>query len=455
VSWFDFFDDIFRGSSNSGAGGGGTFSQYALSEFAAQVPYIGQYLGFYLTGREDLSELTNFPDGPADADADTSGAKRYDFEDFGIDGASEQKLLRNPNLLAENTAPKAKVESWQDVLPAPPGMGQEIVLDIGGPPRAQPAPPQPEPMQVFIRGVRPDRSTPPPLPNPPRYVPYRVAAESRPELQAPPRAETAAPAVQWTEEVIITAEPLPFNREVSDPEALARAEGMGRIEWGDLVQLVRGGYNGLISAWQQFARIAVREGLHSMVGPIVEPMLSSYAEDPIREVDKYRLSIDPHYGGAGMVGEQLTENLAFEALPFAPQLGKLLVRRAARSGHLLAPTFWFMGAEGISGGSRAGRTIHLAAAHAADANRLEAALAEVTAQKQVAEDIIMIETGLWKPKSGWSQAEVLGHLRRLRERSSIAAQAYRDYTAAIETLSDIPRQRGREIFWDPPWIRPK
>lgn len=240
------------------------------------------------------------------------------------------------------------------------------MLDLGGPPRAQTPPRQPEPIdEVIVSGIRPDRSKPPPLPSPARRAPYRAPPETRPELQAPQRPEAAVPPVQWTQDVVITAEPLPFDREESDPEALTLTEGRGHIEWGDLVQLTRGGYNGLISAGQQLARF----GALGLAGPGLAPILSPYAEDSIREADKYKLSIDPRYGGAGIIGEQLVENLALEALPLASQLGKL-ASRVLRSERFALPAFWFLGAGGPGGSSRVSRALRLAAQERGPANRV-------------------------------------------------------------------------------------
>ncbi|MEC5218405.1 hypothetical protein RCH09_003374 [Actimicrobium sp. GrIS 1.19] len=375
MSWFDWFDDIFSGASSSdggsgGGGGGGSFAHFALGEFAAQVPYIGPYLGFYLAGHEDLSELTNFPEPGERSSADSTGTDRLDRNEFGIDDGADHNLLRNPNLLAENAATKVSVEPWMNAPITPAWAGQEIMIDTGAPPRAQtqPAQAQPPPIdEVIVRGVRPDRSKASPpiqLPSSSHRAPYRPS-ESRPERQGPPRTETKAPEAQWTQEIFISAEPSPFDREESDPEALARAEGRGRIEWGDLVQLGRGGVNGLISAGQQLARI----GLYGAAGQGLGPIQSPYAEEVIRSVDKYRLSIDPRYGGGGIIGEQLAENLAFEGLPLAPQLGKL-ASRALRSEHVVAPVFWFLGAGGMGGSSRASRALRLAARDTGPANRL-------------------------------------------------------------------------------------
>jgi hypothetical protein len=366
MSWFDFFDDIFGGGTSSGGSGegsgsgAGSFAQYGMAEVAARVPYVGQVVGFYLAGHEDLSDLTNFPSGGEDERGNPDRAYR---REFGIDDIGEPSLLRNPDLLADNTAPRVSVESWMTAPTTPSWAGQEIVLDLGGPSRP-PAPPAPVgPIdEVIVRGVRPDRSgsRAPPQPGPPLHMPYRAPPDVRPEHQATPRHEAAPPAVQTTREIVIVAEPAPFDREESDPEALAAAEGRGRIELGDLRAFARGGFNGLISAGQLLARL----GLVGMAGSAPVPVLSLLGDDGVGEADKYKLPIDPRYGGAGLVGEQLMENLAFEGLPLLPRLGKL-VARAARSEHLLMPAFWFLSADGMGGASRAARAMRLARERAA------------------------------------------------------------------------------------------
>jgi hypothetical protein len=292
---------------------------------------------------------------------------------------------------------------------------------------------------------------------------------------------------------VISAQPQ-FDRDVSDPEALAAAEGRGRIEWGDLVQFTRGGYNGVISAWQFLARTAAREGVDRAVGPMaapfVTPLVTPYMERPIGGVSEYRLSIDPRYGGAGMAGEQLLENLVFEALPFAPRLENI-TRKALRSDLLVAPIFSALTAGGVGGAGRYSRLLRLRqallareAAHAAgaasqrvrqlgggvDAQKAaaEAAAArarelvgELDAQNQVAEDILM-ESGVARPKDGFSEGEILGHLRRLeKEGNPYAAEALRQYTEAIEANNAFRPHRiwvdlfpaWEGIFPGDPWLR--
>jgi len=196
-----------------------------------------------------------------------------------------------------------------------------------------------------------------------------------------------APTGQWAEEVVI-AVPRPFEPLVSDPEALAAAEGMGRIEWADLVQFARGGYNGLISAAQGIGRAAVRQGVDQASGPLVAPLLSPYAERPIGQLDTYRLSIDPRHGGAGIMGEQLLENLVFEALPLVPQLGNI-ARRAVRSDYFLAPSFWYFGAGGAGGSSSLARVLRAAEEAPSFGTRLRILGPEYEAQKAVAGDILL------------------------------------------------------------------
>lgn len=141
------------------------------------------------------------------------------------------------------------------------------------------------------------------------------------------------PPVQTVAETVIVGEP-PFQPEVSDPRALAAAKGMGHIELGDVAQFFKGLYNGGVNA------------LPVLSGPVIWPLVLA-AEIPKAE-------IDPRFGGAGIMGEQLGENLAFEAvgLVSAAVNGMGRMRSSRRLAETVTmPVFWMMGAGGPGGGS--------------------------------------------------------------------------------------------------------
>ena len=112
--------------------------------------------------------------------------------------------------------------------------------------------------------------------------------------------------VRTLPETTIVAE-MPFSPDVSHPDALARAQGAGRIERGDLWQAVKGAYNGLVG----LAPLAA--------GPVTGPILNRLQLIP-------KAPIDPRYGGAAIVGEQFAQNLAFEAMSALPAVGRGLTR---------------------------------------------------------------------------------------------------------------------------------
>ncbi|ROO86776.1 RHS repeat-associated protein [Actinocorallia herbida] len=111
----------------------------------------------------------------------------------------------------------------------------------------------------------------------------------------------------------------PSEPEVSDPEALRRAEGMGHIEAGDVVQFGKGLWNG-----------------------------------PASWVDAPQFEVDEHYAGAAEVGKELGKNLVIEAgtagVGKAVEVATPFLRRAVR-----APAFMFVGAGGVGGGLEAGQ----------------------------------------------------------------------------------------------------
>lgn len=101
-------------------------------------------------------------------------------------------------------------------------------------------------------------------------------------------------------DMIVTGDanaPLPFELPQSNPDALKRAEGRGRVEGGDVVQFFKGLWNGP-SSW----------------------------------VDGPQFKIDPYHEGAAEAGSQLGKNLVIEAATAG--LGKVIewAAPAARSG---------------------------------------------------------------------------------------------------------------------------
>jgi RHS repeat-associated protein len=136
------------------------------------------------------------------------------------------------------------------------------------------------------------------------------------------------------------AKKIPFQPTVSDPKALAAAEGMGRIEWGDVKQLFKGAYNGLVNV------------LPLLLGPIAGAAAS--------QLDIPKAEIDPRYGGAGIVGEQLAENLAFEATAAVPAIAGVLAKVFSRerlAAAVLQPVFLALSSGGAGGGSSAVRVM--------------------------------------------------------------------------------------------------
>jgi hypothetical protein len=350
--WSDLFESIFSDDS-SGNPQPGSFAKYGLSAWAAQVPYIGQYLGFYLTGFEDLSDLTNFPVDPIDADSDAGSkrAKRNALEDFGIDGGSREKLKSRSDLLADNTTPKVSVEAWLDA-PRSPFMGQEMVLDTGWSPRAPVISERPpaEPIQeVFIRAPHPERSKSSPLPSPPRRSPYRPLPESRPELQAAPRAETA-PATQWTQEVVFTAEPLRLVSPPVVPDELTRTEWAYVAPDRRLIQPVTHYDTGnrplnfvlnkVILPWRNALAFSENIVLATALG-IDDALMHS----PVQVEYEALQYVLPFEGAALEVGPAL-EYIA-TSLATSERL-----RRIAT-----APVYWFLGVEGAGGGSGFSRVL--------------------------------------------------------------------------------------------------
>jgi hypothetical protein len=116
--------------------------------------------------------------------------------------------------------------------------------------------------------------------------------------------------VIWASDVVITA-PIPFEPEVSYPPALERAKGMGHIELGDLEQIPRGSWNGLVD----LGKLAVWGG----------PLSYALPPSPLPSMmDRMKADIDPRYGGGAIIGEHLAQNLALEGLGLIPEIARLL-----------------------------------------------------------------------------------------------------------------------------------
>jgi len=162
--------------------------------------------------------------------------------------------------------------------------------------------------------------TPEQLPsqNPPQLAPPVVAP---PSLQPPqtPRVTTPVPSgpVQTLTEMVIAGE-RPFSPDVSHPAALEAAEGRGRVEMGDLSQLVKGGYNGLVELPRLVMRAQLPPGLQNANIPSTIDYIP-------------RAPIDPRYGGAAIMGEQLAQNLALEAATALPVLGRAVTKTAGKA----------------------------------------------------------------------------------------------------------------------------
>ncbi len=175
MSFMEWVDELFRGDGSTGSPGGGTAGQFALGQYASQVPYIGTYLGYYLTGREDLSDLTSgledfdqAVDGPSerrdrkrdrDGGSQDSGGWPDSFQDTPGENGRRRSDLRSPDLLADNSSSVGR-EAWKDQPERWAPVRQENMLDTGGPIDI-----------VVIRGARPPRRSHAPMPRQPTARP--------------------------------------------------------------------------------------------------------------------------------------------------------------------------------------------------------------------------------------------------------------------------------------------
>ncbi|GAA0403872.1 hypothetical protein Acor_24730 [Acrocarpospora corrugata] len=143
-----------------------------------------------------------------------------------------------------------------------------------------------------------------------------------------------------------------FEPAVSDPEALRRAEGMGHIEVGDVVQFGKGLWNGPAS-W--------------VGGP--------------------QFKTDEHYGGAAEVGKELGKNLVLEVATLgvgkAVEVATPFLRRAVR-----APAFMFVGAGGPGAGVEAGRVLEAAEEAAAGTKAATTGGGGAKAAASAAKDVV-------------------------------------------------------------------
>jgi hypothetical protein len=198
---FEWVGELFRTSPAEGGVGGGTPGAWAIGQWAAEVPYLGPFLGAYLAGREDLSSLTPGDEGYARSEVyeratasapwrrvsvgspveglppgtmDFTGSVSWkrsdastllgDAPDAGIGmGNRRGRDLRNPNLLADNQDHKIVVETSMSVVARGGELGGRPELKYysrqeWGPTTYTAAPPAPD--EVIVRGVRPDRSAP-------------------------------------------------------------------------------------------------------------------------------------------------------------------------------------------------------------------------------------------------------------------------------------------------------
>ena len=159
--------------------------------------------------------------------------------------------------------------------------------------------------------------------------------------------------IQFTQEITIQARQ-PFDWPISDPATLDAVQNAAHFQWGDAVQLFKGGYNGLVNS------------LPILAGPLLA--------STVEALDIPKAKIDPRYGGAALFGEKLAENLVMEAAAEVPALGRVLRLAAAAK----APAYWFLGAGGLGGSARAGSrsaSVALEAAEATGAGARRAAIA--------------------------------------------------------------------------------
>ncbi|WP_157160178.1 polymorphic toxin type 5 domain-containing protein [Cupriavidus sp. BIS7] len=166
MDWADLLEAVFGGGSSSGGGGKGLTSawQFGLAQYSSQVPVIGQYVGYYLTGTEDLSDLTGElpesdvrdPFGFVTIDDDAPRSERLGDWGSPEEGRSEDNSrspwLHDRNQIADNSGTFVVGASYKEntlnldtLFPRQPGpLGATI---------------EPDGIEtVYIRGIHPDRS---------------------------------------------------------------------------------------------------------------------------------------------------------------------------------------------------------------------------------------------------------------------------------------------------------
>ncbi|PYR69204.1 MAG: hypothetical protein DMF88_06780 [Acidobacteria bacterium] len=172
---------------------------------------------------------------------------------------------------------------------------------------AQPITPQQPPTPVQTPSPEPPRAQELPQLPPPAQPTSPPPVAQPPAPPAPP-----GPVIMATEVVIVGERP--FSPEISDPAALERAQGMGHIQMGDIKQFGKGAYNGLVDLLTLATKVPL---------PIPRPPLPPLPDLP-------KASIDPRYGGAAIMGEQLAQNLALEAAAGIPALGRAMTKTLGR-----------------------------------------------------------------------------------------------------------------------------
>lgn len=423
TEWLDVW---WRSLWDEGTGEGGTsVGTYVWGVGMSQIPYIGPYLGAYAGVRDDMADLrhpfsgyglgresrnserrgTN--GGGSDVWGDKDGLPdRTRLVEVGSAGSSvgadrsRQSLLTNPDLIADNSGLTTRYGWWEGDQPEKWGGPRgENLLDSGrqrAPLTAQDlpsipgAPRKPREHHNAPHGGSSYAPADDWVPPGERRPVHGTGSSSSPASETTPPARPSSPSQTWSGPQSPPATPppppvtsvpsqpassnsvtlpevtvygkIPFQPNVSAPGAYERANRVGRIEWSDVVGFARGAWNGLFSATQELQRLTYERA----AGPLLDPLVTPLAEPLIRRSDSFKLSIDPDQATGALIGEQISENLVFEALPFLPQIaqtGRRVLKGAHFADMLLTPVFWFTGAGGI--GSRGGRYARLFRARSA------------------------------------------------------------------------------------------
>lgn len=380
MSWFDFLDDLF----GTGSGGGQAKAwSIGLTEYTKRVPIIGPYYGALLTGGyEDLSELTSSGDFDKksrgegwETDADGIPRKQsgnqfdqlYLGPDDGGHDPRRRELLRHPDLLADNDV----------IVRGPDGRDYIVEYRIGGE-GGQSSETWTPMEEVVIHGTRPDRSgRGSAMGNVPRAPDGGMLIEQyaarRPEREAAPTPESQAPSRpelfqsdpqdfigplpnQTASEVIISVEPELERRakEQRWQQYQDRLRRMGRIELSDLGQFGRGLFNGVINAGQEAVRLSKMRlpiGGPGVIGTLLLDQTDPIKDSIIDGLGGFKLETDPVFGGGAIIGEHLSTNLVFEALPFLPELAPLMRRAGAATKNVALASALSLLTTGLPGGT--------------------------------------------------------------------------------------------------------